>query len=288
MVTRSCAVLIALLASLVVPVTGPPATAAPATFVHPGVVVSRPQLDFVRTKVLAGAQPWKLAYDRMMASKYADLNRTPKPRAVVECGPYTNPNYGCTDEREDAIAAYTLSLAWYVTRDNRYAAKAIQIMDAWSATIRDHTNSNAPLQTAWSASSWPKAAEIIKHLDEGVIVHVVEAMGSMDRKLVDAANIERLQKELIRALSQPTSARVRRCAATSHSERATMPCPASAHSSAVAPALLDRTGAMRTPMAASRACLNRQSVTSSSFSRKAMQSWLRRSSGLAGAPRRAR
>jgi len=36
-------------------------------------------------------------------------------------------------------------------------------MDAWSATIRDHTNSNAPLQTAWAASSWPKAAEIIKH-----------------------------------------------------------------------------------------------------------------------------
>ncbi|MCG8928130.1 alginate lyase family protein [Lentzea sp. CC55] len=167
MVTRSCAVLIpllaSLLASLLAPVTGS-AQAAPATFVHPGVVVSRPQLDFMRTKVLAGAQPWKLAYDRMLASKYADLTRTPKPRAVVECGSYSNPNLGCTDEREDAIAAYTLSLIWYVTRDNRYAAKAIQIMDAWSATIRDHTNSNAPLQTAWSASSWPKAAEIIKHV----------------------------------------------------------------------------------------------------------------------------
>jgi hypothetical protein len=161
MVTRSCTVLIALLASLLVPVT---AQAAPATFVHPGVVVSRPQLDFMRTKVLAGAQPWKTAYDRMMASKYADLNRTPKPRAVVECGPVSNPNNGCTDEREDALAAYTLSLAWYVTRDARYATKAIQIMDAWSATIRDHTNSNAPLQTAWSASSWPKAAEIMKHV----------------------------------------------------------------------------------------------------------------------------
>ncbi|MFD4671363.1 alginate lyase family protein [Lentzea sp. NPDC058450] len=163
MVTRSCAVLIALLASLLVPVTGS-AQAAPATFVHPGVVVSRPQLDFMRAKVQAGAQPWKLAYDRMMASKYADLNRTPKPRAVVECGPVSNPNNGCTDEREDALAAYTLSLAWYVTRDVRYANKAIQIMDAWSNTIRDHTNSNAPLQTAWSASSWPKAAEIIKHV----------------------------------------------------------------------------------------------------------------------------
>ncbi|MFB8210245.1 MULTISPECIES: alginate lyase family protein [unclassified Streptomyces] len=141
----------------------PARAAAPAAFTHPGVLVSRPQLDFVRSKVQAGAQPWKSAYDQMMGSKYASLSRTAKPRAVVECGSYSNPNYGCTDEREDAIAAYTLSLAWYITQDSRYAQKAIEIMDAWSAVIRDHTNSNAPLQTGWAGSSWPRAAEIIKY-----------------------------------------------------------------------------------------------------------------------------
>ncbi|WP_371545063.1 alginate lyase family protein [Streptomyces sp. NBC_00554] len=143
------------------------AEAAPATFVHPGVGVSRGQLDFTRTQVLAGAQPWKGAYDQMLASKYASLTRTPAPRSVVECGSYSNPNYGCTDEREDAIAAYTTALAWYITRDVRYAQKSIQLMDAWSATITDHTNSNAPLQTGWAGSSWPKAAEIIKYTYTG-------------------------------------------------------------------------------------------------------------------------
>jgi len=146
---------------------GTVAQAAPATFVHPGVDVSRSQLDFARTEVLAGAQPWKGAYDQMMASSYASLSRTPKPRAVVECGSYSNPNYGCTDEREDAIAAYTDALAWYITKDARYAQKAIEIMDAWSATITSHTNSNAPLQTGWAGSSWPKAAEIIKYTYTG-------------------------------------------------------------------------------------------------------------------------
>ncbi|ROQ65918.1 alginate lyase [Streptomyces sp. 840.1] len=145
------------------PDPAPAAVAAPAAFTHPGVLVSRPQLDFVREKVRAGAQPWKGAYDQMMASKYASLTRTAKPRAVVECGSYSNPNYGCTDEREDAIAAYTLSLAWYITQDSRYAAKAVELMDAWSAVIKDHTNSNAPLQTGWAGSSWPRAAEIIKY-----------------------------------------------------------------------------------------------------------------------------
>ena len=83
--------LLAVVTALVLGVLAAPATAhradaAPTTFVHPGVTVSQGQLDFARSKVQAGAQPWKAAYDQMMASKYADLNRTPQPRATVECG----------------------------------------------------------------------------------------------------------------------------------------------------------------------------------------------------------
>ncbi|MFB7451263.1 alginate lyase family protein [Streptomyces sp. NPDC056194] len=156
-----------LLATLVAAPGGDRAEAAPAAFVHPGVLVSRGQLDFTREKVTAGAQPWKGAFDQMLASGYASLARVPKPRAVVECGSYSNPNHGCTDEREDALAAYTLSLAWYVTRDGRYAEKAIEIMDAWSGVITDHTDSNAPLQAGWAGSSWPRAAEIIRYTYTG-------------------------------------------------------------------------------------------------------------------------
>ncbi|POX40643.1 hypothetical protein C3486_12630 [Streptomyces sp. Ru73] len=149
------------------PRAGHAGAAAPAAFTHPGVLVSRGQLDFVREKVNSGAEPWKSAYDRMKASKYAALDRTPKPRAVVECGSYSDPDYGCTDEREDALAAYTDALIWYVSRDERYAKKAIALMDAWSGTIEDHTNSNAPLQTGWAGSSWPRAAEIIRYTYDG-------------------------------------------------------------------------------------------------------------------------
>ncbi|MFF0339581.1 alginate lyase family protein [Kribbella sp. NPDC004875] len=161
----ACAALVAgtLSSPAIAASNAPAAVDAPTAFTHPGVGVSTAQLDFVRAKVQAGAQPWTNAFNQAKSSAYAALSRTPKPRATVECGPYSNPNYGCTDEREDAIAAYTDALLWYLTRDDRYAQKSIELMDAWSATIRDHTNSNAPLQTAWSASSWPKAAEIIKY-----------------------------------------------------------------------------------------------------------------------------
>ncbi|MFD9723512.1 alginate lyase family protein [Streptomyces sp. NPDC059072] len=145
----------------------PEVRAAPAQFAHPGVLNSRAQLEFVRTQVQAGRQPWKAAYDQMLASKYASATRTAKPRAVVECGSYSNPDIGCSDEREDAIAAYTHALAWYVTKDPAHARKAMELMDAWSAVVKDHTNSNAPLQSGWAGSTWPRAAEIIKHTYTG-------------------------------------------------------------------------------------------------------------------------
>ncbi|MFI6428612.1 alginate lyase family protein [Promicromonospora sp. NPDC050880] len=167
----------------VVPDAGSGAVAAdvPTTFTHPGVHVSAPQLAFVRQQVQAGAQPWRSAYDAMMGSRYASLSYTPHPRAVVECGSYSNPNYGCTDEREDAIAAYTHALAWSITRDTRYANKAISIMNAWSPVIRDHTNSNAPLQTAWAGSVWPRAAEIIRYTGAGWAAADVDRFETMLR-----------------------------------------------------------------------------------------------------------
>src|SRR5215216_5513268 len=84
-----------------------PPPSQPAAFTHPGVLVDKAQLDFARQQVKAGAQPQKAAYDAMKASTYASLSYTPKPRAIVECGSNSIPNYGCTDERNDALAAYT-------------------------------------------------------------------------------------------------------------------------------------------------------------------------------------
>jgi hypothetical protein len=150
---------------------GAPAATAhqvePFAFAHPGVLVTRAQLDNVRQQLAAGAQPWTSAYNAMRASTFASLSWTPKPRSIVECGPSSNPNLGCSDERNDAVAAYTHALQWYLTRDSRYAQKAIQIMDAWSAVITDHTNSNARLQTGWAGASWTRAAELIRYTYTG-------------------------------------------------------------------------------------------------------------------------
>jgi hypothetical protein len=138
-----------------------PQPAQAAVFKHPGVLVSRAQLDFVRANL--GNEPWKSAWNALRSHSLASLSYTAKPRAEVNCGPSSNPDIGCSDERKDAMAAYTHALQWYLTKDDRYAKKAIQIMDAWSAVITKHTGDNAPLQTGWAGANFSRAAELIKH-----------------------------------------------------------------------------------------------------------------------------
>jgi len=54
-----------------------------------------------------------------------------------------------------------------------------------------------------------EAANVLKHLDENVIVEVVEAMGQLDPALSGHESIQGLQREFIRSLTRPTGARVR-------------------------------------------------------------------------------
>lgn len=138
-------------------------TRVASSFKHPGVFLDSKQLDFIKSMVNSEAQPWKEAYDSMLSSPLGSTTREAKPTSTVECGPTSKPDHGCSDEKQDALAAYTMSLAWYISGSKKYAEKAIYYMNVWANTITAHTNSNAPLQTGWSGSSWTRAAEIIRH-----------------------------------------------------------------------------------------------------------------------------
>jgi hypothetical protein len=132
--------------------------------IHPGVLVGNSQLDDVYRHI--NQEPWKSALAQTMASKYAALDYRPKPREAVECGPYSKPDLGCSDEINDATAAYTQALLWRYTRNKHYAANVVTILGAWAGTLKaGHTNSNGPLQAAWAAQLFTRAAEVVKYTD---------------------------------------------------------------------------------------------------------------------------
>lgn len=151
----------------------------PTGFVHPGILVDRGMLDFVKSKIAAGADPWKSALALASSNSLGSLTYTAHPWANVDCGPSSNPDDGCTDEKNDADAAFTQALLWYHTGNAQYATNAIQIMNAWSGTLQQHTGSNAPLQSAWAAEVFPRAAEIIRYAGAGWADADVQAFATM-------------------------------------------------------------------------------------------------------------
>jgi hypothetical protein len=172
--------------------------------VHPGVLVSQSELNFVKAKIAANQEPWASAFTKMQNSgmssatvlrptayRFSSLSYQPMPVAQVRCWTGTGAAYalahpelglseaGCREQTDDAMAAYTQALMWYFTGNIAYANKAIAIMNAWSATNteilfdqpRTDTNAqvygNGKLQAGWTAEIITRAAEIIRYSNAG-------------------------------------------------------------------------------------------------------------------------
>jgi hypothetical protein len=129
-------------------------------FTHPGILVSRSRLDFVKGRIAARAEPWTSAFNRVLSSRFGRTTYVPAPVAVIDCT--ANPA-GCDAEHDDAIAAYTQALLWYYTGQRAYAQASIRIMNAWAATMRGSNGNQAHLNHAWSGEIFPRAAEIIRY-----------------------------------------------------------------------------------------------------------------------------
>ena len=69
-----------------------------------------------------------------------------------------------------------------IDRPKTHAEKAIEIMNAWSATLQEHQGHNAPLQSSWVGSVFPRAAEIIRYTYRDWKPAEIERFGQMLRK----------------------------------------------------------------------------------------------------------
>lgn len=136
---------------------------ADVEFNHPGVLVGKAQLDTVRKNATAGREPWLAAYLAMRDSEYGSYKYRARPYGTVSCPAGNKAGRGCTEEREDAVAAYTQALLFGITGKRQHAVKAREILDAWSARLTRHTGDNAGLQAGWTGTTWARAAELVRH-----------------------------------------------------------------------------------------------------------------------------
>jgi hypothetical protein len=130
--------------------------AAAMTFVHPGALDSREELDFVKARIQAGDQPWRGEFDRIKGSPQA----TRRPHGLTHIH---SQKRDADISRDDALAAYTQALLWYYTDDETYARRSVAILSAWSSLQAFTAGSDQDrLQAGWIGAVLAPAAEIMR------------------------------------------------------------------------------------------------------------------------------
>jgi hypothetical protein len=144
------------------------------SFVHPGAMNTKKDLDFIKDKIKNNQEPWKSAYAGFLATKennyqgitpkpFASLSYVAHPYSSVNCGSFNNPNVGCNDIVYDGMAAYAQALNFYITGDAAYAASSTKIIMGWCDTYKKNTESNSDLVVSWAAPWYVNAAEILRY-----------------------------------------------------------------------------------------------------------------------------
>ena len=156
-----------------------------AGFTHPGVFNSLENLTSTKKHIVAGDSPWAGNFEQLTSSPYATRGApdfasfgsasASDPTAkrcgvddrggcVSVCGSFNkNPDIGCADQQADGRAVYAQALAYFYTGDERYAQRAIAILNAYSASFAGSRGSNGPLMTAWTAGQMVRGAELIRY-----------------------------------------------------------------------------------------------------------------------------
>jgi hypothetical protein len=141
----------------------PPSALTNTTFVHPGVMHTFADLDRMKTNVLAGNNPWFMGYTNMLADSHSSSTYAIQGPQTTIVRDTTTPSQW----ENDCGAAYQNALLWYLTGDYTHAAKAIQILDAWSGTCTNFWGSDARLTAGLQGFKFITAAELIRYTGAG-------------------------------------------------------------------------------------------------------------------------
>lgn len=152
---------------LVLLLFGQPIMAEPSKpFSHPGLLHSKVEIAFIKEKLTSGEEPWKSAWEQLRSAKGASLTYTPKPIADVLRGVRNRPDIGSSDLSSDAAAAYAHALQWSLTGKQAHADKVIEILNAWSGTLKSVGDHDAKLLIGMDGVSFCNAAELIRHTND--------------------------------------------------------------------------------------------------------------------------
>jgi hypothetical protein len=134
------------------------------SFVHPGILHSREDLERMKRAVANKEEPIYAGYQIFIQNPASHFDyKMQGPLAMVG----RNPTIGQTTYDNDANAAHQNAVMWAITGDKRYADKAIEIVNAWSSTLKSITGRDAVLMAGLGPFKMVNAAEILRYTNSG-------------------------------------------------------------------------------------------------------------------------
>ncbi len=139
---------------------GSRASAAPATFAHPGMLHNAGDINRARVRVAAGTDPWLSGWNRLVANGHSSASWAPNPQQTIIRGG-DGQNYGIL--YNDIAAAYQNALRYHVGGDAAHAECAVNILNRWSETLTS-IGGNADRFLASGLYGWQfaNAAELMR------------------------------------------------------------------------------------------------------------------------------
>ncbi|ANI87922.1 hypothetical protein A9P82_00465 [Arachidicoccus ginsenosidimutans] len=139
-------------------------------FIHPGILNTAENLDFIASQLSANNAERKAAYQKILDFINAHKYPTSFPSTVyVGSNGHTSPSK--TQIRSDAELAYAFALKFAAAGNMDDAQKAIGILNGWAYHFHDYQiidshkdNAHQPsLETSWTTPIFVAAAEIVRY-----------------------------------------------------------------------------------------------------------------------------
>lgn len=116
----------------------------------------------MRQRVAAGQEPWKSGFDALRNDRFSRPDwRLSGPQKTVTRSPLGSPGNG--QMVQDGNAAYQNALMWCITGNEAHAQKAVEILNAWSATLTKMEGRDVQLSAGLNGFKFVNAAELMRH-----------------------------------------------------------------------------------------------------------------------------
>jgi hypothetical protein len=158
--------------------------AVSGSFIHPGILHTADALNRIKLMVAAGKEPWKTGYDVFSKDFRATFDYRMKGPFEFVSRTGTNPgepNLHKKEFEDDCLASYYNAIQWVITGDQRYAGKAMEIMNAYSGSLKGIINRDKELMSPLCGFLIVNAAEIVRYTNTGWNPGDIERFGTMVR-----------------------------------------------------------------------------------------------------------